>query len=126
MKNKDLFIGDLIKVFPDLKEEMLDEDYSFSITLQMGRLKRYIQKAIDENKSDIFDSMIMFFVENLPLVDSRLQNAIFISFLGKLDFSAKPKFKQKLVRTLGKASIDLEKYRDEQLSEEIEKFLRNY
>lgn len=126
MKNKDLFIDDLIKVFPDVKEEMLDEDYSFSITLQMGRLKRYIQKAIDEDNSDIFDSMIVFFVENLPLVDDRVQNAIFISFFGKLDFLARPKFKQKLVKNLGKASIDLEKYRDEQLSEEIKKFLRYY
>lgn len=110
MKNKDLFIDDLIKVFPELKEEMLDEDYSFSITLQMGNLKRYIQKAINDNNSDIFDSMVVFIVENLPLVDEKIQNSIFISFLGKLDFSGTPKFKQKLVGTLGRARADLERY----------------
>ena len=126
MKNKDLFIDDLIKVFPDLKEEMLDDDYSFSITLQMGRLKRYIQKAIDGNNSDIFDSMIVFFVENLSLVDDRVRNAIFISFLGKLDFSTKPEFKQKLIRTLGKASIDLEKYREYKLFNQAVKTLVDF
>lgn len=126
MKNKDLFIDDLIKVFPDVKEEMLDEDYSFSITLQMGRLKRYIQKAIDENNSDIFDSMVVFFVENLPLVDEKVQNAIFISFLGKLDFSGTPKFKQKLVGALGRVRADLERYYNESVSQEIQKFLREF
>jgi hypothetical protein len=62
----------------------------------------------------------------LPLVDKKVQNAIFISFLGKLDFSSTPKFKQKLVGTLGKAHTDLERYYNEPVSEEIEKFLKKY
>ncbi|MBB1646286.1 MULTISPECIES: DUF7674 family protein [Sphingobacterium] len=103
MKNKDLFIADLIRIFPNLEEEILDEDYSFSITLQMGSLKRYIQKAIDDDNSDLFDAVVAFLNENLPLVDKKVQNTIFISFLEKLDFSGTPKFKQKLVGTLRRA-----------------------
>ncbi|MGJ1454510.1 DUF7674 family protein [Sphingobacterium multivorum] len=126
MKNKDLFIADLIRIFPNLEEEILDEDYSFSITLQMGSLKRYIQKAIDDDNSDIFDAVVAFLNENLPLVDKKVQNAIFISFLEKLDFSGTPKFRQKLVGTLGRARADLERYHNEPVTQEIEKFLRKF
>ncbi len=98
MKDQDLFIKELIDLFPSLEEELLDEDFRASITFQMGSFKRFMQEAIAKNDLNKFDGMVDFLTKNLPLVDKRVQNAIYLSFLGKLDFFRKPPFK-KTVRT---------------------------
>jgi hypothetical protein len=126
MKDKDLFISDLIHLFPSLKEELLDEDYSPSISLQMGRFKRFIQQAIANNDLNKFDAMVDFLASNLPLVDKRIQNAIYISFLGKLDFSENPELKKRLGRHFGKAYTDIENYNNSSDSDELENFLNKF
>lgn len=83
MKDQDLFVKELIELFPSLKEEFLDEDYRDSMTFQIGRFKRFIQQAIVKNDLNTFDVMVDFLTKNLPLVDKRVQNAIYLSFLGK-------------------------------------------
>ncbi|UQA74202.1 hypothetical protein K2F45_20675 [Sphingobacterium siyangense] len=110
MKDQDLFIKELIQLFPSLKEEFLDEDYRDSITFQMGSFKRFIQQAIAKNDGDKFDAMVVFLNKNLPLVDKRVQNAVYLSFLGKLDFSKNPDFKKRLGQHLGEAYTDIENY----------------
>jgi len=110
MKDQDLFIKELIQLFPSLKEEFLDQDCRASITFQMGRFKRFIQQAIAKNDGDKFDVMVDFLTKNLPLVDKRVQNAIYLSFLGKLDFSENPDLKKRLGQHLGKAYTDIENY----------------
>ncbi|MDF2853381.1 MAG: hypothetical protein K0S31_4066 [Sphingobacterium multivorum] len=67
MKDQDLFIKELIDLFPSLEEELLDEDFRASITFQMGSFKRFIQEAIAKNDGDKFDAMVDFLTKNLPL-----------------------------------------------------------
>ncbi|MBB1646731.1 hypothetical protein [Sphingobacterium sp. UME9] len=110
MKDQDLFIKELIQLFPSLEEELLDEDHRDSITFQMGRFKRFIQQAIAKNDGDKFDAMVVFLTKNLPLVDKRVQNAIYLSFLGKLDLSVNPHLKKRLGQDLGEAYTDIENY----------------
>jgi len=110
MKDQDLFIKELIQLFPSLKEEFLDEEYRDSITFQMGSFKRFIQQAIAKNDLNTFDVMVDFLTKNLPLVDKRVQNAIFLSFLGKLDFSENPDLKKRLGQHLGGAYTDIQNY----------------
>ncbi|WP_312186553.1 hypothetical protein [Sphingobacterium sp.] len=93
MKDQDLFIKELIDLFLSLEEELLDEDFRASITFQMGSFKRFMQEAIAKNDGDMFDAMVNFITKNLHLVDKRVQNAIYLSFLGKLDFSENPHLK---------------------------------
>ncbi|WP_443023920.1 DUF7674 family protein [Sphingobacterium sp.] len=73
-----------------MEEELLDEDYRASITFQMGSFKRFIQEAIAKNDGDKFDTMVNFITKNLPLVDKRVQNAIYLSFLGNWIFPKTP------------------------------------
>ena len=121
MKDQDLFIKELIDLFPSLKEELLDEDYRASITFQMGSFKRFMQEAIAKNDGDKFDVMVDFLTKNLPLVDKRVQNAIYLGFLGKLDFSENPNFKKR--QHLGKAYTDIENYNNSPASDKAENFL---
>lgn len=64
--------------------------------------------------------------KNLPLVDKRIQNAIYLSFLGKLDFSENPNLKKRLGQDLGKAYTDIEKYNNSAASDKAENFLNKF
>ena len=123
MKDQDLFIKELIDLFPSLKEELLDEDYRASITFQMGSFKRFMQEAIAKNDGDKFDAMVNFITKNLPLVDKRVQNAIYLSFLGKLDFSENPNLKKRLGQDLGKAYTAIDNYNNSPANDEVKNFL---
>jgi hypothetical protein len=123
MKDQDLFIKELIDLFPSLEEELLDEDFRASITFQMGSFSRFMQEVIAKNDGDKFDAMVNFLTKNLPLVDKRVQNAIYLSFLGKLDFSENPNFKKRLGQHLGKAYTDIENYNNSPASDKAENFL---
>ncbi len=126
MKDQDLFIKELIDLFPSLEEELSDEDYRASITFQMGCFKRFMQEAIAENDGDKFDAMVNFLTKNLPLVDKRVHNAIYLSFLGKLDFSETPNLKKRLGQDLGKAYTDIENYNNSPVSDEVKTFLNKF
>jgi|GEM_PF-320179 len=126
MKDKYLFINELFLLFPALEEEFQDKDYTASITFQMGSFKRFIQEAIDGNDLNKFDSMVDFLVKNLPLVDKPIQNAIYISFLGKLNFSKNPNIKKRLGESLSKAYSDIENYNNSGAREKGEKFLKKF
>ncbi|MDR3008197.1 MAG: hypothetical protein LBV59_09710 [Sphingobacterium sp.] len=123
MKDQDLFIKELIDLFPSLKEELLDEDYRASITFQMGSFKRFMQEAIAKNDGDMFDAMVNFITKNLPLVDKRVQNAIYLSFLGKLDFSENHDLRKRLGQHLGKAYTAIDNYNNSPANDEVKKFL---
>ena len=126
MKDQDLFIKELIQLFPSLKEEFLDEDYRDFITFQIGRFKRFIQQAIAKNDLNTFDVMVYFLTKNLPLVDKRVQNAVYLSFLGKLDFSENPDLKKRLGQQLGQAYTDIENYNNSPAFDKVKNFLNKF
>lgn len=126
MRDQDLFINELIQLFPSLKEELLDEDYRASITLQMGCFKRFMQEVIAKNDEDKFDAMVDFLTKNLPLVDKRVQNAIYLNFLGKLDFSENLDLRKRLGQHLGKAYTAIENYNNSPARDKIKNFVNKF
>ncbi|MGX9244371.1 MULTISPECIES: DUF7674 family protein [Sphingobacterium] len=126
MKDQNLFIKELIDLFPSLEEELSDEDYRASITFQMGCFKRFMQEVIAKNDGDKFDAMVNFLTKNLPLVDKRVQNAIYLSFLGKLDFSENPDLIKRLGQLLGKAYTDIEDYNNSPARDKVKNFLNKF
>ncbi len=81
------FIGDLVSTFPEIKEEVFDEDWVGLIHLQVSCFTRYTQKAIDND--DILLALKCFeFVENnLNKVKSNVNNALVISWIFHLNFN---------------------------------------
>ncbi len=126
MKDQDLFIKELIDLFPSLEEELLDEDYRASITFQMGSFKRFMQEAIAKNDGDKFDAMVDFLRKNLPLVEKRVQNAIYLNFFGKLDFSENLDLRKCLGQHLGKAYTDIENYNNSPARDKVKNFLNKF
>jgi len=126
MKDQDLFVKELIELFPNLEEEFLDEDYRASITFQMVCLKRFMQGVIAKNDGDKFDAMVDFLTKNLPLVDKRVQNAIYLSFLGKLDFSENPDLIKRLGQLLGKAYTAIENYNNSPARDKVKNFVNKF
>ncbi|KQM75258.1 hypothetical protein ASE74_20785 [Pedobacter sp. Leaf216] len=109
MNNKE-FIKILINAFPEIKEDVLDEDNDGLITLQIGYFKRFAQKAIDENNSGKIKKCFKFIDDTIGKVDSRLENAIYLSFLRKLDFDKNPNAKKILSKKMLLAKNDLDRY----------------
>ncbi|KKO89676.1 hypothetical protein AAW12_18890 [Sphingobacterium sp. Ag1] len=126
MKDQDLFVNELIELFPNLKEGLLDEDYRTSITFQMGCFKSFMQEVIVKNEGDKFDAMVDYLTKNLPLVDKRVQNAIYLNFLGKLDFSENPGLRKPLRQQLGKAYTDIENYNNSPARDKVKNFLNKF
>ena len=84
LKSIDNFINDLINTFPEIKEEVLDEDYEGLITLQIGCFMRFINNAINANDLVLFKKCMDFIAQNINIVDKRIENSLVISCLGKL------------------------------------------
>ena len=84
LKNVENFVNDLITTFPEIKEEVLDEDYEGLITLQIGCFMRFINNAIKANDWVLIKKCMDFIQENINIVDKRIENSLVISCLGKL------------------------------------------
>lgn len=113
MKDKNDFIATLISQFPVLKEEILDEDYSFSINLQMGTLKRFVQSAINKGDKETVQDVFSFVESMIGTVTQDVESAIYVAFLSHLDFSKRPTYKRLLKGVLGNGLDIMERYHQE-------------
>lgn len=84
IKTHDEFIQDLIKLFPEIEEDILDEDNMDSITLQMIEFKVFTQKAIDNNDLSTVKKCFDFINEQFNGVEYRVKNALAITYLWHL------------------------------------------
>jgi hypothetical protein len=88
MKKKDsrTFINELITAFPEIKDEVLDEDWIGLIHLQISCLTRYTQKAIEAN--DVSKALKCFeFVNSIiDQVSFKIENALVVSWVFHLTF----------------------------------------
>jgi hypothetical protein len=87
LKDTTVFINELVNTFPEIRDEVFDEDYEGLTSLQIGCFRRYAQRAIDGNDLDIFERCISFVETNINSVQFEIENSLVISFLGKLDFT---------------------------------------
>ena len=122
MNNKE-FIDKLTNTFPEIKEEVMDEDFEGLITLQIGCFMRYTQKAIDTNNEISINNSFQFVLDNLESVNDRIENALYISFLNKLSFTKNISAKSLLPPKLLAAKNKMDEYDKAPHSEEVKKFL---
>lgn len=107
LKNEQVFIENLIDNFPELEEEILDEDYLGIITLQIGCFKRFTQKAIDSNDLATAKECFRFVDENIDQVEGKIENALYITYLGHLKFEKNNAAKKLLPDRLKSAIKDI-------------------
>ena len=75
----------LAEQFPEIEEELLDEDYSGLIHLQIGLLANYANENIEKARFDELQRIFDFFSDVVDKVDSTTENAFFVSFLEHLN-----------------------------------------
>jgi len=87
LKDVNTFLNDLVTAFPEIKGEVLDEDYQDLIALQVGCLTRFSQAAIKAEDWKTVARCIKFVNESFDQVEFSVENSLAISYLGKLEFS---------------------------------------
>ncbi|MFD1469205.1 hypothetical protein ACFQ48_13305 [Hymenobacter caeli] len=75
------FLNHLVKVFPEISDEVLDEDYADLIHLQIACLARYANQLIQHSRFDVLRRVFSFFSVTVEKVDSDTENALYVSFL---------------------------------------------
>ncbi|MBB6273363.1 hypothetical protein HDF26_003823 [Pedobacter cryoconitis] len=124
--NNEEFITTLVSVFPEIKEDILDEDIDGLITLQIGCFRKFTQEAIDGNDLPVIKKCFQFINDNIGEVEYRVENAIYLSFLNKLNFDKNPNAKRLLSKKLLSAKDDLDKYdASKEINVKLNKFLDN-
>jgi hypothetical protein len=126
MKDNDTFINDLVNTFPEIREEVLDEDYSGLITLQIGCFRRYTQNAIDANDLDTVKKCFRFVESNIGAVENKIENALYISYLSHLNILNNSKIKSLLPPNLKSAFIAINDYNESaSKNDKLNSFLKN-
>jgi hypothetical protein len=124
-KNNTSFISDLIHTFPEIEEEVLEEDWLNLISLQIGCFSRFTQKAVDNNNIALVIKCFQFADDNINIVESNIENSLAISWLGKLNFDNNKNAYQLLSPKLIELYVKLQKhYTEPSGNEKFNKFLR--
>ncbi|MEE1946447.1 hypothetical protein VRU48_15085 [Pedobacter sp. KR3-3] len=123
-KDEKTFINDLVNNFPEIKEEVLDEDIADLLSLQVGCFKRFTQNAIDLNDLITIERCFGFVDENFEQVIFKIENSLVISFLGHLDFSKNPKIEKMLSEKLKKILKALRLHESQPKDEKLKGFLK--
>jgi hypothetical protein len=84
--NQEEFLEILVNQFPEIKEEVLDEDYKDLNHLQIGVLARYTNNCIDKKRFDEVQRIFDFFEKVIEKVDPETENAMYVSFLEHIEF----------------------------------------
>ena len=124
MLDRDSFIASLIDWIPEIKDEILDEDYSFSIGLQLGCFKRFTQSAIDRNDMVLIKRCFSFLDSVIDRVTDDVENSLYISYLNHLDFSKNEKARKYASERVLKAIEELNSYNKTESNEKAKQFLK--
>lgn len=82
----DDFVKLLAENFPEIKEEILNEDYEGLLSLQIGVFRAFTQNAINNGDTLQIDRCFKFINSLLGSVDEKVENSIYMSYFRKLDF----------------------------------------
>ena len=80
------FLTGLIEQFPGLEADLLDEDYSFSIHLQVGCWATYANHCVAAGQLEEVRKALNYFQQTVGRVDPATENALYVSFLEHLEF----------------------------------------
>jgi len=124
-KNVKGFIDKLVSEFPEIKDEVLDEDYEGLITLQIGCFRRFTQKAIDDSNLILVGKCFRFVEDNINNVEFPIENSLTISYLGKLNIEPNSPIERLLPKEL-KDIIDTlhNYYQSPSNNEKFNKFIK--
>jgi hypothetical protein len=124
-KNNTSFITDLINTFPEIKEDILDEDYINLIGLQIACFAWFTQKAININNIALIIKCFQFVDDNIDIVEFDVENSLTVSWLGKLNFDNNKNAYQLLSSKLKGFYSALQKhYTKPSRNEKLNKFLK--
>jgi hypothetical protein len=107
------FLNRTISNFPELREEISDEDYADNITLQVDVLLRFTQDGINRNDVSVIKRTFDFVAEIIGMTEHKVSNSLYLSFLRKLDFSKNSQAKKLLASNLKKALRQIKEYDNE-------------
>ncbi|GAB3723903.1 hypothetical protein GCM10027594_04920 [Hymenobacter agri] len=85
--SREAFLQSLAESFPEIAEEVLDEDYAGLIHLQVGAMARYGNRLIQTGRFDELQKLFDFFHHTVTKVDSNTENALYVSFLEHIDMA---------------------------------------
>lgn len=125
LKDADTFINELVGAFPEIEEEVTDEDYKGLIGLQIGCLTRFTQKAIDNNDLDMVTKSLNFVEDNIGKVEHKIENSLYISYLGKLNIIKGSKAEKLLSGNLKKVYAGFNNYAASSQNEKLNNFLKS-
>jgi len=125
-KDEKAFIEELVNTFPEIKEEVLDEDWAGLIHLQVGDFMRFTQKAIDSNDASTALKCFQFVDENINKVGSKVENALVISWVFHLNFNRNENLHSQFPSALKEIRVKLEEHYDKASdNEKLNSFLKD-
>ena len=101
------FLTGLIGHFPSLEADLLDEDYSFSIHLQVGCWAIYANNCVAAGQLEEVRKAIDYFHQTVERVDPATENALYVSFLEHLAFDGSTLHAKKARSMLGPAYLHI-------------------
>ena len=79
--SRDELLTLLAEQFPEIEEELFDEDYAGLIHLQIGLLANHTNENIEKARFDEIQRIFDFFSVVIEKLDSTTENAFYVSFL---------------------------------------------
>ncbi|MGN8072816.1 hypothetical protein [Mucilaginibacter sp. SG564] len=120
------FVNLLVNKFPEISEEVLDEDYEGLLTLQVSCFKRFTQESINNNDLQRVSLSFDFVNQMIDKVVQKVENALYISYLGHLIIPKGSNVEKMLPHKLKKAYEDIHKYNSSQSqNSKLNKFLED-
>lgn len=108
--NEANFLEHLVKTFPQISEDVLDEDYEGLLPLQVGFFTRFTQRAIDANDIKLVKRCFEFVDAEIQSANSKVENVLYVTFLGKLFIPEGSSIEKLLPDYLKAAYDDLKAY----------------
>jgi hypothetical protein len=97
---RDELLNFMAEQFPEIEEELFDEDYVGLIHLQMGVLTRYTNNSIEKARFDEVQRIFDFFSIVIDKVDLTIENAFYVSFLEHLNMDGKSEKEKRALKLL--------------------------
>jgi hypothetical protein len=120
------FINELVNTFPEIKKDVLDEDWVGLIHLQVGCFTRYTQRAIDINNISVAMKCFKFVEDIINKVEFNIENALVLSWISHLNFNKNETLYAQFPSELKQIRIKLEEhYANASENKKLNKFLKD-
>ena len=98
--SRDELLTLLAEQFPEIEEELFDEDYAGLIHLQIGLLANHTNENIEKARFDEIQRIFDFFSVVIEKLDSTTENAFYVSFLEHLNMDGNSEKEKQALKLL--------------------------